>query len=183
MLQFIRQGWANEDALAGAAKTTKLHPDLLAVVQACPACAACGITCGLPCQEVATTCPDVLTGKRECVMQAIETFAAEAWENGSAAAWLNGADPLVARVSEGVNGPALEALAAAAGHDDLECVHFFRSGAPLLGKCSCNACELQCSARLSEANSHALRMGPLLNGRQTMTLLTWQQVRCSTTGF
>ena len=39
MLQFIRQGWANEDALAGAAKVTKLHPDLLAVVQACFACA------------------------------------------------------------------------------------------------------------------------------------------------
>jgi hypothetical protein len=34
----------------------------------------------------------------------------------------------------GVNGPALRALAEAADHPDLDCIDFFRVGAPLIGK-------------------------------------------------
>ena len=39
-----------------------------------------------------------------------------------------------AKVVAEVNGPTLQALSEAAGHDDPSCVEFFRKGAPLLGK-------------------------------------------------
>ena len=39
-----------------------------------------------------------------------------------------------AKVVAEANGPTLQALSEAAGHDDPGCVEFFRKGAPLLGK-------------------------------------------------
>ena len=67
----------------------------------------------------------------------IERFAKEMQSSGAVDAWFAGCDPLVRHVSKTVNGPVLEAIAKASGHQDKECVNFFRYGAPLIGKLPC----------------------------------------------
>ena len=45
---------------------------------------------------------------------------------------------VIGQVSRGVNGLLLQQLAIISGHKDLECVEFFRQGAPFLGKLPCS---------------------------------------------
>ena len=53
-------------------------------------------------------------------------------ESGEADRWLASADPIVKKVSAGVNGPLMEVLAQAINYHDPEVVELFRTGAPLV---------------------------------------------------
>jgi hypothetical protein len=44
------------------------------------------------------------------------------------------ADVHVAKISEGVHGPLLQALAKRANYPDLDCIELFRTGAPIVGR-------------------------------------------------
>ena len=84
-------------------------------------------------QYAASMSPDLLTQKREEMISKIEHFAVKAWSSGHVSRWMADCDVAVSRVCAGVNGPTLEALAKAVHHPDLECIDFFRRGAPFLG--------------------------------------------------
>jgi hypothetical protein len=83
---------------------------------------------------VAYTKPSDLIAAREGIMCMIEERAAELVSNGSVAEWMAGSEPLVAKVSETVNGPLFQELAKATNFTDSPCVDFFRHGAPFIGK-------------------------------------------------
>ena len=66
------------------------------------------------------------------------------------------ADIHVAKISEGVNGPLLKALAKRANYQDVDAIELFRTGAPIVGRldrcaplqrfvCACAFC-LLCNA-------------------------------------
>ena len=70
---------------------------------------------------------------RETIITGLECWAERLRESGECAAWFEGSDGAVSEVASGINGPLLYALAVIAGHHDLDCIEFFREGAPLYG--------------------------------------------------
>ena len=65
---------------------------------------------------------------RETIICGIEVWARSLREEGACDAWLQDADPLIGKLSMGVNGPLLYELAAMADHTDKECIDFFQKG-------------------------------------------------------
>ena len=66
---------------------------------------------------------------RETIICGIEARARSLRKEGACDAWLQYSDPLIGKLSIGVNGPLLYELAAMADHNDKECIEFFRKGA------------------------------------------------------
>jgi hypothetical protein len=73
-----------------------------------------------------------IIAEREALISDIERMAQEFRRNGDCDSWLQHACPLVKGMAAGVNGPLLEHLALAIGHDDFKCVNLFRYGTPWL---------------------------------------------------
>jgi len=65
---------------------------------------------------------------RETIITGIEDWGARLRQEGACEAWLDGVDPQIRRISDGVNGPLLYELAKLADHVDTGCIEFFREG-------------------------------------------------------
>ena len=72
--------------------------------------------------------------RREAMICAIEADSMALHLSGAVDRWFGDADEHIRAITEGVNGPLLDRLLSAAGHEDLECTEVFRHGAQLLGK-------------------------------------------------
>ena len=66
--------------------------------------------------------------EREHIISNLELGGAEMWRAGRCAEWFLGCDPAVQEVSKTVNGPMLQDLATAVGHEDSQCPDVFRKG-------------------------------------------------------
>ena len=65
---------------------------------------------------------------RETIICGIEDWGKRLRQEGASEACLDGIDPQIRRISEGVNIPLMYELAWLADHVDLECIEFFRTG-------------------------------------------------------
>ena len=83
---------------------------------------------------ICTTSPGDIKRTREEATQGLERMAEALWDNGSVEAWSAGVDEQIRRITETVNGPALERIAGITNFCDPGCVELFRQGADLVGR-------------------------------------------------
>lgn len=81
--------------------------------------------------------PEQIMQVREQATKDIEKMAVIYCISGEADRWFSGTDDLVRRISQTVNGPALEKLAADTKFVDSGCINMFRCGGDFLGKLPC----------------------------------------------
>ena len=80
----------------------------------------------------ASKTPSEVMNEREAILSNLESAGEVMWRNGLCAAWIQGADPCVAKVSATVNGIMLTDMCRAIDYRDFECVELFRTGPFLL---------------------------------------------------
>ena len=77
--------------------------------------------------------PEQVRCEREFIVNQFEIAGADMWKSGRCLEWFVGCDAVVQGVSKTINGPMMQDLASAAGHEDVHFPEVFRCG-PL---CAC----------------------------------------------
>lgn len=73
--------------------------------------------------------PSVIMREREMIVEKVVSAGERLWQRGACRKWYRGADEMVAKVAQTVNGPLLAKLCREVGFSDTECIEFFRQGA------------------------------------------------------
>ena len=86
--------------------------------------------------------------QREATLRKIEELGQQYWRNGTVEQWVAAADPQIKKVCQTCNGPLLETLLKAAGHEDMRCLSLFQQGVQMsafIARCSQLAVATRCA--------------------------------------
>jgi hypothetical protein len=120
------------------------------------------LRCAQAIEWQAARSPAEVMQQREEMISQIELANTVLWESGKCEHWFRNCDPIIQKVSEGVNGYLLQELLTASHHCDVAAVELFRTGR-LVARVVCRVCKGLCRAVLCRC-SHAGRTGTQRRG-------------------
>ena len=106
---------ASSGCLQAEQKRGSIDPDVLAALE-----------------WIASKSPEEAMQQREAALKRIEELGQKYHEDGTVEKWFAAADPETREVCKTCNGPLLETLLKAAGHQDMRCITLFQQGASML---------------------------------------------------
>ena len=124
-------------------------------------CLRC-MRCAQAIEWQAARSPAEVMQQREEMISQIELANTVLWESGKCEHWFRNCDPIIQKVSEGVNGYLLQELLTASHHCDVAAVELFRTGR-LVARVVCRVCKGLCRDVLCRC-SHAGRTGTQRRG-------------------